>query len=121
MYLPALLGDDIYNNNLIHSYAQHCGQNDQVVDGGHCSPVDPLVDRLRGRKSENHLHVFSASILNLSMFCPVATEFTIGIPIYSHLLCSGSAGIGSAGYAACLFTVTFKSFVVISPEGSRII
>ena len=57
LFLSTLNCDSIYNHDFIHGHIQDGCQDYQVVNGWHGSSVDPLVDRLRSRKTEDHLHI----------------------------------------------------------------
>ena len=95
LYLSALHGCGLHDDNLVQSHAQHCGQDHQVVDGRHGRSVDPLVDRLRSREPEDHLHILYGQAGCVPQPVDVlpgrdsVNEWNIG---NIALLCSGIAG-----------------------------
>ena len=75
--------DGIYHYDLVQSHIQHSCQYDQVANGRHCRTPEPFVDKPNTICMS--LTERPAAILNLFMFCPVATVFIDGISIISHL------------------------------------
>lgn len=114
--LAALDIDRVNGNDFVYRNIEHCSKDHHVVDRRHGCSVDPLVDRLRCRESEDLLHItHSHSCPDTHTVDDLSGSDSVDhrenhLP---HLLYSGSAGT-QEGRSFCLFYCFSDRFIRIS-------